>query len=165
MNVFDRIDRVWSKIEMTVLSVTTILMSLMLVGNAVSRYFFSRSWGFSEEIGQLAIVVLTFMGIGYAARKGMHIEMSGFFDLLPKKFQRILRLFIDIVSAAVMIFVSYLAFQYVAHLQEIGQVTTILRMPVYLVMAVVPLGFFIAFLRYLTDFIVNITGFRGKTES
>src|SRR5690625_4462238 len=109
-------------------------MSIMLVGNALSRYLFSKSWGFTEEIGQLSVVVLTFMGIGYAARKGMHIEMSGFFDMLSEKYQRILRIIINFVTAIIMLICTYLSFQYVIHLYEIGEVTTILRFPLYIVM-------------------------------
>src|SRR5690625_460045 len=140
MDVLRKIDKLWSEIEKGILSITTIAMSIMLIGNALSRYLFSKSWGFTEEIGQLAVIVMTFMGIGYAARKSMHIEMSGFFDLLPKKYQRYLKIFINIGTAIVMLICAYFGFQYVIHLFEIGEVTTILRFPVYLVMIVVPLG-------------------------
>lgn len=151
-----RIDRAWSAIERGVLSITVLAMSAMLVGNALSRYLFSKSWGFTEEIGQLSVIVMTFMGIGYAARKSMHIEMSGFYDLLPEKIQRYLKMFINLITAIVMLICSYLGFKYVSHLFDIGQVTTILRLPLYTVMAVVPLGFLLAFIRYLTDFIKMI---------
>ena len=75
MEILQKIEKSWGYLERGILSLTTILMSVMLIGNALSRYIFSKSWGFTEEIGQLAIVVLTFMGLGYAARKSMHIEM------------------------------------------------------------------------------------------
>lgn len=157
MDKLGRIEKIWSVLEQGILSITTILMSIMLVGNAVSRYFFHKSWGFSEEIGQLAIVVMTFMGLGYAARKSMHIEMSGFYDLLPEKFQKYLRLFINIVTAVILAFITYLSFNYVVHLHGIGQVTPILRMPVYAVMAVIPIGFLFAFISYIVDFIKVVT--------
>src|SRR5690625_7842702 len=98
MNFFQRVDRIWEAIEKGILSITTILMSIMLVSNAISRYFFNKSWPFTEEIGKMGIIVLTFMGLGYAARKSMHIEMSGFYDLMPKKIKRYLGIFINLVS-------------------------------------------------------------------
>lgn len=153
MEILQKIEKSWGYLERGILSLTTILMSVMLIGNALSRYIFSKSWGFTEEIGQLAIVVLTFMGLGYAARKSMHIEMSGFFDLLPMKYRRLLRLFINFVTAVILVFVTYLSFQYVFHLQDIGQVTPILRLPIYTVMFAVPIGFLFAFISYVIDFI------------
>lgn len=114
-----KIDKVWSEIEKGILSITTLLMTFMLVGNAVSRYFFSKSWGFSEEAGRLAIVVMTFVGISYAARKGMHIEMSGFYDMMPERYQRVLTIIINIVTTIVMLISTYLSFQYVVHLYQL----------------------------------------------
>ncbi|MFD2759704.1 TRAP transporter small permease [Lentibacillus juripiscarius] len=151
-----KIDKVWSEIEKGILSITTLLMTFMLVGNAVSRYFFSKSWGFSEEAGRLAIVVMTFVGISYAARKGMHIEMSGFYDMMPERYQRVLTIIINIVTTIVMLISTYLSFQYVVHLYQIGEVSSILRIPLYLVMSFIPLGFFLAAVRYFIDFI-NVT--------
>lgn len=152
LRVLRTIDSIWEKIERGILSITTILMSLMLVGNAISRYFFNKSWPFTEEIGKMGILVLTFMGLGYAARKSMHIEMSGFYDLMPKKIQRILGIFINLISALVLILCTYLAIQYVEHLYTINQVSTILRLPLYLTMMVIPIGFFLASIRYFVDF-------------
>ncbi|HLS65569.1 MAG TPA: TRAP transporter small permease [Pseudogracilibacillus sp.] len=156
MQVLRFIDRLWVHVEQAILSITTIAMSVMLVGNAISRYFFNKSWPFTEEIGKMGILVLTFMGLGYAARKGMHIEMSGVFDLLPNKVKRILRIFINLVSSIILIICTYLAFRYVIHLYDLNQVSTILRLPLYLTMAVIPLGFLLATIRYFVDFIQTI---------
>ncbi|MEI3604270.1 TRAP transporter small permease [Pseudogracilibacillus sp. SE30717A] len=157
MGALRKIDEIWEKIEAGILSITTILISFMLVGNAVSRYFFNKSWAFTEEIGKVGIIVLTFMGLGYAARKGMHIEMSGFYDLMPKKVQRILGIFINLLSALVLVFCTYLAIKYVQHLHTLGQVSTILRTPLYLTMMFIPVGFFLASIRYFVDFGKRIT--------
>lgn len=157
MNFLTRLDRIWESIERGVLSITTILMSVMLVSNALSRYFLNKSWPFTEEIGKMGIIVLTFMGLGYAARQHMHIEMSGFYDLLPPKFKYVLDLIINSGSFIVLLVCAYLSWKYVMHLHTLGQVSTILRMPLYIYMSVIPIGFFLASIRFLTNF---ITGFK-----
>jgi len=156
MKILKIIDKIWEEVEMAILSITTILMSFMLVGNAISRYFFNKSWAFTEEVGKMGIIVLTFMGLGYAARKKMHIDMSGFFDMMPFKVQRVLGMFIHVISGIVLLYCTYLSLQYVLHLHTLSQVSTILRIPLYLTMSVVPLGFFLAGLRYLIDLIIGI---------
>lgn len=156
MNLINRVDKIWSEIEKGILGITTIIMSILLVGNALSRYLLNKSWGFTEEIGQHALIILTFMGIGYATRAGTHIEMSGFYDLLNKKYKRIVKLVVSIITAFIMLVCAYIGLKYVIHLREIEQVTPILRMPFYLIMTVVPLGFFIAFIRYVTEFFQTI---------
>lgn len=162
MKMLKAIDSIWEEIEKGILSITTILMSFMLVGNAVSRYFFNKSWAFTEEVGKMGIIVLTFMGLGYAARKKMHIEMSGLFDMMPFKMQRIVGMSVHFISAIVLFYCMYLALKYVQHLHTLGQVSTILRVPLYITMSVVPLGFFLAGIRYLVDFII---GFKKKDSN
>lgn len=162
MKVLKTIDLIWEAIERGILSITTILMSLMLVGNAVSRYFFNKSWAFTEEVGKMGIIVLTLMGLGYAARKKMHIEMSGFFDMMPFKMQRVVAMGVHFISAIVLFYCMYLSLQYVQHLHTLGQVSTILRVPLYITMSVVPLGFLLAGIRYSVDFII---GFQKKDSN
>lgn len=150
------IDHVWEKIEQAILSLTVIAMSLMLIGNALSRSFFNKSWAFTDEVGKTGVVVLTFIGIGYAARKSMHIEMSGFYDMLSKRWQRFLSMIIQFGSALVLGFLTYLSFQYIHHLYTLGQVTTILRFPLYITMSVIPIGFLLGVIRYIVDFVKTI---------
>lgn len=154
MNVLQIIDKIWTSIEMMILSVTTILMSILLMGNAVSRFAFNHSWAFTEEVGQIALVVMTFGGISYAARHAKHIKMDGLFEAFPERIQKLLSIFISFVTAGVMLFVAYLSLQYVLYVHELGEVTTVLRIPVYITMSIVPIGFFLAFIRYFVDFVV-----------
>lgn len=156
MRILQKIDNIWVEVEKGILSITTILMSLLLVSNALSRYFFNKSWPFSEEIGKMGIIVLTFMGLGYAARQHMHIEMSGLYDLLTPKLKYAFDLVINFGSFIVLAFCSYLGLQYVLHLYDLGQVSTILRLPLYLSMSVIPLGFLLAALQFLREFIAGL---------
>lgn len=153
MKALKKVDKIWTEIEKGILSITTIFVSLLLVLNALSRYFLNNSWGFSEEIGKMGVIILTFMGLGYAVREHMHIEMSGLYDLLPPKFKYGLDLLINLGSFLVLGLCAYLGLQYVIHLYDLGQVSTILRWPLYLTMSVIPLGFFLGALRFLIGFI------------
>lgn len=156
IRILRKIDAVWEAIERAILSLTVIGMSLMLIGNALSRSFLNKSWAFTEEVGKISVIVLTFIGIGYAARKSMHIEMSGFYDMMSKRWQRYLSLIIQSGSALVLGFLTYLSFQYVHDLYVSGRVTTILRYPMYITMSVIPIGFLFGTIRYVIDFIKTI---------
>lgn len=156
INLLKKLDYVWEKIEQGILSLTVISMSLMLIGNAVSRSLLNKSWAFTEEVGKIGVVVLTFIGIGYAARRSMHIEMSGFYDMMSERWQRYVSLLIQFGSTIILGFLTYLSIQYVNHLHTLGQVTTILRFPLYLTMLVIPIGFLFGTIRYFIEFIKTI---------
>ncbi len=58
-------------------------MALNTVTNVVARFVFGNSIMFSGELNRILIIMITFAGIGYAARHGRHIRMSAIYDALP----------------------------------------------------------------------------------
>ncbi|HLR34144.1 MAG TPA: TRAP transporter small permease subunit, partial [Tissierellales bacterium] len=85
MNKLKKIDRAVMRIEEFILSSGIIIMATILIGNVIARRVFKSSWTFAEELGQLLVVIVTFMGLGYGVRKGQHVSMSAILDLAPKK--------------------------------------------------------------------------------
>lgn len=81
-------------LEKIILSWSILIITAMTAGNVIYRTITGQSWHFAAEISRLAIIVATFMGISYAARKGRHISMSAFFDLSPKRLKKFWRLLI-----------------------------------------------------------------------
>lgn len=80
MKIIKKIDNIIGKIEEYILIIGIIGMSLLLFGNVFSRVVLNNSWSFAEEIGQMLVVLVTFMGLGYAVRKGRYINMTSIYD-------------------------------------------------------------------------------------
>ncbi len=94
MNKLRKIDDFVSMLTEWILSVGVILMAVVLVSNIVARKVFSASIPAADEIGSILIVIVTFSGIGYAARKGRHIRMTALFDAAPYKVKKGLLIFV-----------------------------------------------------------------------
>src|SRR5690554_7019786 len=109
MKVFDKII---SKIEEFVLAYSVIVMAILLIMSVIMRTVFNKSLTFSEEIGQSLLIIVSFFGISYTAKKGRHITMSIFFDMVNNKKKKIMMYVISLVSTAMMIYIAYLAAQY-----------------------------------------------------
>ncbi|MBB6214137.1 TRAP-type C4-dicarboxylate transport system permease small subunit [Anaerosolibacter carboniphilus] len=145
-----------SKFEEIILSYSVILMAVVLIGSVISRSLFNRSWTFAEEVGQSLVIIVTFMGIGYAAKKAKHISMSAIFDLVKDKYKKMFIYVISSVTSISMFYLTYLGFQYVQKVQQLGRVTPALRIPMYLIITVVPIGFLLGGIEYARTFIINI---------
>lgn len=156
MKLFTKLDDLLTKIEELILSYSVIIMAIILIGNVISRTIFSKSWTFAEEVGQALVLIVTFVGIGYGAKKGRHISMSAFFDLLPEKFQKIFMYIISSVTAIAMFVLTYLSIQYVQKVYTLGRVSPALRFPMFLLYIFVPVGFFLGGVQYVLIFIKNI---------
>lgn len=151
-----RADNWVHRLEAVCLSGGILLMAINTIVNVFGRYLFSQSLYFSEELNQILMVVITFMGLGYVTRKGRHIRMSAIYDLLPDAWKKRLMLLITLTTALTLFLLSYYAYTYVAQVARRGMITAALQIPMYWTLLVVPLGFFIAGLQYSLAFIRNL---------
>jgi TRAP-type C4-dicarboxylate transport system permease small subunit len=150
------VDMVIAKFEVFVLAYGVLLMAANSIANVAGRFFLSQSIYFSEELNQFLIVLITFVGLGYAARKGRHIRMSAVYDQLSDRNRKILMVIIATVTSVIMFVLAYYAFVYVSRVARLGKVTPSLQLPLYLTYVWVPIGFFITGLQYALTVVSNL---------
>ncbi|PAU77532.1 TRAP transporter small permease [Halomonas salipaludis] len=146
-----------SKAEAVILAMGVILMAINTVANVIGRFVFGESLHFSEEVNRILIVMITFAGIGYAARHGRHIRMSAIYDALPTGGRRWLMIFICLFTALVMFTLCYYSIGYIQTTYSRGRVLPSLSIPVWLMYLWVPVGFTITGIQYLLTAIKNLT--------
>ena len=114
------IDEVIAKTEAVMLAVGVILMAVNTCINVIARFVFGEGLFFSGEINRILIILITFAGIGYAARHGRHIRMSAVYDAIPPKGRKVLMIFIALFTSLVMFFLCYHSYGYVETLYSRG---------------------------------------------
>lgn len=156
MNVIRKLDYGLMKLEEYILSYSIIIIAVMVVGNVLSRSIFGSSWSFANEVSQMAVIIATFIGISYAARKGRHISMSAFFDLAPSPIRKGLAIFIPAVTAVILFILAYYSYGYFLSVHGTGRVTTSMQMPVYMMAIFLPIGFTLGGIQFLRNMWINI---------
>ncbi|QNO14711.1 TRAP transporter small permease [Alkalicella caledoniensis] len=156
MSILKKVDQILSKLEAFILSFGVIAMSLLLIGNVIMRAVFNNSWSFAEEIGQFMVVVVTFVGISYATRKGKHIRMTAIYDMSSFKVKKILTLIVSFVTMVVMFYFAYLGLRYTLMVASRGRVTPALEWARYVVVMFFPIGFFMGGVQNLVNFVLNV---------
>lgn len=69
--------------ERAALIVCILAMAAVSIANVVSRNTIGESLQFANDVTQILLVIVTFMGIGIGARQARHIRVSAIHDLLP----------------------------------------------------------------------------------
>ncbi|UYG03595.1 TRAP transporter small permease [Halomonas sp. LR3S48] len=146
-----------SRAESVILALGVILMAVNTVANVISRFVLGESLHFSEEINRILIVMITFAGLGYAARHGRHIRMSAIYDALPTGGRRWLMIVISLFTSLVMFVLCYFSIGYIETLYGRGRVLPSLSIPVWTIYLWVPVGFAITGIQYLLTAIKNLT--------
>ena len=144
------------RFEATVLSLGILLMAANAVANVIGRTLLGSSVYFSEELNQFLIVLVTFVGLGYAARQGRHIRMSAIYDQLNERHRKWLMIFIAAVTSVIMFALCYYAISYVDRVATSNKVTPALRFPLYITYLWVPVGFAITGIQYALTVVRNL---------
>lgn len=150
------IDSLISRFESFALAAGVLLMAFNTCANVVGRFGFGHSFFFTGELNRAIIILITFAGIGYAARHGRHIRMSAIYDALPFMGRKVLMIVIAIVTALAMFALCYFSVIYLSDVAKSGRVLPSLQVPVWWIYVWVPLGFFVTGTQYALTAVKNI---------
>lgn len=154
--LIDGIDKGIAALERAIMAIGVILMAVNTIANVISRFVFNHSIIFAEELNSIFILLVTFAGIGYAARHGRHIRMSAISDALPQRARKLLMLLISAVTAVLLLVLAWYAVQYIMSMYSKGRVYPALGIPVYISYLWVPIGLFVTGIQYALTFIKNL---------
>ena len=157
IRILGALDGTIARIEAFILGAGVLLMAINSIANVLGRFVFGQSIYFTEELNEFLIVLVTWVGLGYAARKGRHIRMSAIYDQLSDRGRKVLMIVIALVTAAIMFTLAWYAYGYVERLARLGKVTPSLQVPLWLTYLWVPLGFVITGIQYVMTALRNLT--------
>lgn len=150
------IDQGLKWLEIVLVAGSTLTMAIVLAGNFISRNLLGASWLFAEEVGSFMLIVQCFAGMAYCSRYGRHIRMSALFDLLPPKYRRAVMILICVVTAVFLAYLGYLGVIWVMRTYASGKVSSVLRLPLWIVYLVIPFGCFMSVFQYFITGIKNV---------
>lgn len=139
------------------LAVGVLAMTLNTIAGVFSRFVFNSAITVTDELNVIFIVLVTFAGLSYAARKGRHIRMSAIYDLMPAKARKALMIVISSLTSAFMFFLSYYTCYYIVEVYESGRVLPALGLPVFYIYLWAPVGFVMTGLQYAFTAVKNLT--------
>lgn len=144
------------RVEEAVLAWGILVIAAMTIGNALSRTVLGASLAFAEEISQFFIILVTFLGLSYAAGRGRHIRMSALYDQLPARPRKALMVTIAAATAVLMFAMAWYSVRYVASVYAHGAVSPVLRVPLFWIYAAAPVGFALAGVQYVLTAVRNL---------
>ncbi|WP_251976015.1 TRAP transporter small permease [Salinicola avicenniae] len=161
------LDRLLGVIERTLIAVAILFMALLMSAHVVGNILFNQGIAGTYEITEMLIVVITFVGVGYAARHARHISMSALYDQLSGRARKALMILICLGTAVLMFYFCYKSIEYVMALYQRGRTSASLQIPFWIVYLALPVGFTLAGIQYVLTAIRNLVSpgvWRSLTE-
>jgi TRAP-type C4-dicarboxylate transport system permease small subunit len=116
-------------------------MTLDVLWGVLTRYLLGSQADWSEELARFLLIWIGILGAAYASGQRMHLSIDLLMPRLGETGQRRLFIFINIVIILFALTVMVIGgFRLMYITQVLGQLSAALRIPMYLVYAVMPLS-------------------------
>jgi C4-dicarboxylate transporter, DctQ subunit len=151
------LDRIAEHLEKFVLGISVLFLAGLLIVHVIGRQLFGTGVSGQVELTQMSLIIMTFAGLGYGVRRARHICMSAFYDQLGGLARKGLLIFIHLVTGALMFYLAWHAWDYVAAIQSRGRTSSALQIPLWIPYLSAPAGFALAGLQYWLTVLRNLT--------
>ncbi len=134
---------------------TSLLMVLLVTAHVISRAVFNQPLVGTVELEELMIVILVFWGIAYTQVTRNHISVDFITSRLPKGVQEILATSTSLIQSLFLMILTWQSLvQSITRFND-GTATFDLQIPLFWVMWVICLGFFLFSLSTFSEFLKN----------
>ncbi|WP_136068211.1 TRAP transporter small permease [Modicisalibacter radicis] len=167
LRILSILDRGLGVVERTIVAGSVLIMAALMSAHVVGNILFGSGIAGTYEVTEMLIVVITFVGVGYAARHARHISMSAIYDQLGGRLRKALMIVICLGTAVLMFYFAYKSAEYVITIYGRGRASASLGIPLWIVYLALPVGFILAGVQYLLTAARNFASddiYRSFTE-
>ena len=159
-NMLKRLDN----FEEHVIAVLLPVMCIVICVATFSRYtnLFIITW--AEELTRYCMVWLTYFGIGAAAKRGEHFCVMAFVELLWPPLQKVLIVVRMVLMITFTVIVARYGLVILQNQINMGQVSPSLKLPMWLVYSVIPVGCIIMTTRYVIHGTMQLLGKESRKD-
>ena len=147
--------------EWIVISMLVAMTGLTFV-QVVLRYVFNTGFTWALEMTTIFFAVMIFVGAAYGVRLGAHIGVDALVRLMPSGIRRVVSIFVVLLCLVYAGIVIAGAYTYVSKMKMVGVELEDLPIPVWVVRAILPLGYALMAFRFLQVLWQLVT---GKSDS
>ena len=155
------VDKWLYNIENAIASVFYVCMMVIVFVGVVLRYVTKTPNLYGEELSRYMMVACVYMGIAVGCRRKAHLNVELFVNLLPAGVRKIVKIIVRTFVLAVYVFMTYQGFLMILKMQQFGQVSPAMRIPLWIMYTIITVGFALSSLNevvlYLHEFVFHGT--------
>ena len=146
--------------EEAILVLGVIVMILLIFLQVVMRFVFNSSLPWSEEAARYLFIWQVWLAVPFAVVKGRHIRLEILPDMVGPRGKLVLDLIFFVVSAIFFAYLGWSSISVVEGIEKMNQLTPVMQIPKWLCYLSVPVGCFLAVVRFIQYGILRLLRFR-----
>jgi len=143
-----------NKFECYVGAVIFIAITILLSIQVISRYIFSFSFTWTEELSNILFVWMIYLGISGAVMSRKHLRIDALINVLPFKTKKVVLILDNLISIFFCGYICIPMMQIIGNLNRTGTVTPILRIPRSLTYSIIPICLTLTIIRFIQESII-----------
>ncbi|AML51168.1 TRAP transporter small permease [Falsihalocynthiibacter arcticus] len=147
--------KIADRLEEYVCSLIFLVMTFIGFANVLVRYLSNYSFAATQEILLNGFLLLTVFGAAIAARRGQHLAVTLFADMLPAALQPFVRWFSVFLGVLLLVLSAWYCGEMVMNQRASGIVSAGLQVPSWYYSLALPLGFLMIAVRLVQGAIIE----------
>ena len=140
-----------------------IVMTGVVFVDVLLRYFFSKPLLFADDFSVYCMVYIAFVGAALTLKMRRHIMVDLLYLRLPRKVQLWLDVMTTLLGTLIICIITWQSAAWVHYTYKSGFISPgILEEPMWIPMAVVPIGLFLWSMQYIVESIKAVKGLRSQ---
>lgn len=144
-----------NEIEKFICAVIFLAMTILGFVNVVVRYLSNSSFAATQEILLNGFLIITIFGAAIAARRGQHLAVTLFTDILPAQARRLIIVLATMLSVTLLVLSAWFCLSLVIDQYGTGVVSSGLQIPLWYYSIGLPAGFLMIAVRMLQSLYEN----------
>lgn len=144
--------------EEFLLCVLLLIMFLVTMLQITMRTF-SNSLPWAEELTRYCLIYSGFLSLGYTVQNNSILKVDILTGMFPTFLQKILEVVLLLVTGLIFGYLFYESIDLVQKIKATNQISSALRLPMYMLYTATLSGFFLGTLRCVQGLFLKVTGF------
>ena len=156
MNPGNKLKNVLCSLDSIVASIVIAILIILTFAGVPFRYILGAPFTWLEEVQLACMVWIVFAAAGAAFRAGNQVAIEMIVDLMPKKMQKAVTVFISVVVLAVVGYLFYQSLGYINVFLKSGRATPMLKIPYALIYGIAPVSYVLMVISYFYALIKGV---------
>jgi C4-dicarboxylate transporter DctQ subunit len=148
MNTFAKMIRAIEKTEESLVIFSVVLALVLCCVQVTARYAFNYPLSWPEELIRYLIILIVYVGASIAVRRKSHISVDIVYTFYPHS-KKVLDFLATILGIAFSLLLIIYGMKFVKNLMASGQIAITLKIPVFIVYSILPVGGLLLLLQYI----------------
>ena len=157
-------------LEEVVMIIFLILLTCIMMVQVILRYFFQSPLSWAEEACRYCFVYSVMLATAYCIRKKKMLRVDVVINLFSPKVAKVLDLTAQLMAIIFCVIMLKPAWNVMASAHKIGNVSSGMELPIWILYTSAPVGFFLGIIRGVEVFLLSLKEFldylkTGKEET